>query len=36
MVSNVFFANQSAQAYEIYWIIYVCVGATEEDGRGHA
>ena len=26
MVSNVFFVNQAAQAYNIYQIIYVCVG----------
>ena len=35
MVSNVFVVDQAAQAYDIYWIMYVCVGAAEADARGH-
>ena len=33
MLSNV--VDQAAQAYDIYLIIYVCVGITEADARGH-
>ena len=32
MLSNV--ADQTAQAYDIYLIIYVLVGITEADARG--
>ena len=35
MVSNVFVVDQAALAYDIYLIIYVCVGATEANARGH-
>ena len=34
MVSNVFAVDQAAQAYDIYLIIYVCVGFTEANARG--
>ena len=27
--------DQASQAYEIYLIIYVCVGATYANARGH-
>ena len=35
MLSNDFVANQAGQAYDIYLIIYVCVGTTEANARGH-
>ena len=35
MVSNVFVVDQAAQSYDIYLIIYVYVGITEADARGH-
>ena len=35
MVSNVFVVDQAALAYDIYLIIFVCVGATEADAREH-
>ena len=35
MVASVFVVDQAAQAYDIYLIIYVCVGITEADARGH-
>ena len=35
MVSNVFVVDQAAQAFDIYLIIYVRVGTTEADARGH-
>ena len=35
MVSNVFVVDQAAQAYNIYLIIYVCVGTTEVVAREH-
>ena len=31
----IFVDDQAAQAYDIYLIIYVCVGITEADARGH-
>ena len=35
MVPNVFGVDQAAQAYDIYLIIYACVGVTEANARGH-
>ena len=35
MVLNDFVFDQAAQAYDIYLVIYVCVGSTEADVRGH-
>ena len=35
MVSNVSTVDRAAQAYDIYLIIYVCIGATEADAREH-
>ena len=32
---NVFVVDQAPQAYDIYLIIYVCVGTTEAGARGH-
>ena len=34
-MSNIFVVDQAAQVYDIYLIVYVCVGATEADTRGH-
>ena len=33
--AELFLVDQAAQAYYSYLIIYVCVGATEADSRGH-
>ena len=36
LVSNVFFVDcKAAQTYDTHLIIYVCVGTTETDDRGH-
>ena len=35
MMSNVFAVDRAAQAYNIYLIIYVCVGTTEADTIGN-
>ena len=35
MVTNVFVVVQVAQVYGIYLIIYVCIGTTEADAKGH-
>ena len=34
MLSNILVVDQAAQVYDIY-LIYVCVGATEADAKGH-
>ena len=35
MVSNVFAADEAAQAYNIYLTIYVCVGTRNADARDY-
>ena len=34
MLSNILVVDQAAQVYDIY-LMYVCVGATEADAKGH-
>ena len=35
MVSNAFVVDEAAQAYNIYLIIYVCVGTRKADARDY-
>ena len=35
MMSNIVAVDEAALAYDVYLIIYVCVGASEADARGH-
>ena len=35
MLANVSVVDQAVQEHDIYLTIYVCVGITEADARGH-